>query len=211
MWGSIGTGGKRHRGDDGEAGDKEGSICRLLHQFDARIRAQEGLAATYFLAEGDQVIVPAMVEGNTYYENNKPEKGQPHMFGPRRTTLAAAFLRKLIQIDLTKSGQKETELIQFFDQIAGITKNPTVVQQLELLKVLVAKFNTPKLLEGEISLCQFFKTKKSPKYVFSIVFQQGSPFQHTYDLVRVGLMGAGATLADGPPPPGPGIRAIPKK
>ena len=179
MWDAMGDTSrqpKRQRG--GEDGEGGWAGNKMLHSLDARMRTQEGMLATYFLAEGDMVLVPAMVEGNKYYDDARPDKGQPHVYGPRRTSLGKAFLNKLSTIDITKSEGKEAEAIQFFDSIAAATNGPTVGQQLGLLKTLNAKLNTPQLLEGEICACMFFKTKKSPRYIFSIQFQPGSPYKH---------------------------------
>ena len=78
----------------------------------------EGLLPCYFLAEEDKIIVPAMNEGNSLYDGNKPEKGLPHPLGPRRTSLAAAFLNCIGAVDLTKFPPEILQQIKFFDEVA---------------------------------------------------------------------------------------------
>ena len=116
----------------------------------------------------------------------------------------------LSQADLTASGPSEQALIAFYDKIAEQAGQPKVEVQKQMLVDMMAHFNTPQLLEPEIASCMYFKTKKSEKYIFSIEFQPHSPLRHCYEFVRVGLLGSGATLTDGPPPRGPLIRGIPK-
>ena len=198
---------KVKRGDRED--DNGGSQNKMLHNLDTRLRSMEGRTATYFLTPTSP-FVSALQTANEAYDSKKPAKGQPHEFGPRRTTLAGAFLVCLSQVDLTACSSSEQELVKFFNQVAAATGQPTVEKQKELLANLVAHYTTPKLLEPEISVCQFFKTRKQDKFIFAIEFQPHSPLRHCYELVRVGLISSGATLADGSPPRGPLIREIPR-
>jgi len=199
--------GKRSRGEG--KGDEAGSVNKVLHNLDARVRNQEGKTATYFVSD-QSPLAQALVKANEHYDAKKPAKGQPHELGPRRTTLAGAFLLALSQADLGAIGQEEKNMIGFFDTVAEKVGGPKIQDQQQLVISLVATYNTPKLLEPEIQTCMFFKTKKTNKYVFAIEFQPHSPLRHCYEFVRIGLMGAGATLADGSPPRGPLIRDIPR-
>ena len=70
MWiGSVSPA-KKHKAD-GEVKDEGKSVHQMLHSLDGRLRAQEGLLATYFLAENDSILVPAMIQGNAYYDGKK--------------------------------------------------------------------------------------------------------------------------------------------
>ena len=209
MW-VNGEGGGTRRKTSEKSERSDGSACKMLHNLDSRMRALEGKTPTYFLPAGN-VFVEKLIEGNKYYDDKKPPKGQAHSLGPRRTTLAGMFLCQLAKADIGSSKPSEQDMIKFFDTVAQATGNPTIAKQHELLQSLVAHYSTPKLLEPEIAQCLFFKTKKQEQYIFSIEFQPHSPLKHCYELVRIGLSAAGATMADGPPPRGPTIREIPKQ
>ena len=107
---------KRPRGSDKEekwstTGSSMSRTYRMLHNLDTRVRAQEGQLSAFFLAEGETVLLPALLAANKHYEDLKPSKGQPHQLGPRRTTLAGAVMLALAKADLFKCSKPELELI----------------------------------------------------------------------------------------------------
>ena len=202
---------KQKTGDGGGTGETDKAVHKMLWSLDTRLRIQEGRLPCYFLAEKDEVLVPAMIEGNRIYDDSKPDKGKPHSMGPRRTTLAAAFLNRIASADLTQAGLTGSDLlVTFFNRTAALTKTITVEEQQVLLKHLLESYTTPQMLETEVRACMFFKTKKNPKYLFSIEFNDHSPLKHCYDYIRICLKGAGAEPTDGSPPMGPLIRDIPR-
>ena len=201
---------KRAHSETSGGRDMQGKVCSMLHNLDARMRAQEGKVATYFLPDSDPAIVLPMIAANKAYDDKKPERGKPHEFGPRRTTLAGGCLLAISKVDLKALGAVEQQYMVWFDQIATQTGTPSVAAQLGLLKELLKTLDTAQKLEPEIAVCQFFKTKKASKYIFAIEFQPYSPFRHTYDLIRLVLSAAGGVAADGSPPRGPQIRDIPR-
>ena len=217
MWtqgeGAAGAAHKRPRGSEEEKWSTTGSSMsrtyRMLHNLDTRVRAQEGQLSAFFLAEGETVLLPALLAANKHYEDLKPSKGQPHQLGPRRTTLAGAVMLALAKADLSKCSKTELELIEFYNAIAEKAHTPAIHEQQEIMKVLVAKYTTAQMMEPEVRNCQFFKTKQSPRYLFAIEFQPHSPLRHCYEFIRVGLLCANAIPTDGSPPKGPLIREIP--
>ena len=125
----------------------------MLHNLDTRLRAQEGKVSTYFFEQNNPFAVE-LEKANTFYDSKKPAKGQPHELGPRRTTLAGAFLLALSKCDLTLPSMKPA--IDFFNKIATTLQNPTIEQQKAILVELMAAYSSPKNMEMEISQCLFF-------------------------------------------------------
>ena len=79
----------------------EGAIHKVLWSLDTRLRHLEGKLPSYFLSANDEVVVPAMIGANKIYDGQHT-KGAAHPMGPRRTTLAAGFLKRVAEIDLAK-------------------------------------------------------------------------------------------------------------
>ena len=194
----------------------ERAIHKVLWSLDTRLRHLEGKLPSYFLSASDQVVVPAMIGANKIYDGQHV-KGAAHPLGPRRTTLAAGFLKRVAEIDLAKVEGELAVFAKNCDEISVLTKTITIAEQKALLIKLLASYTTPQLLEQEIAACLFFKCKKQDKdskedrYFFAIEVQQQSFLVHIFPLMRLMLKGAKATLADGPPPSGPLIRDIPRE
>ena len=155
-----------------------------------------------------------MEGANKQYES-RLKNGVAHPDGPRRTTLAAGFLNAIVQAKLDAAEPAIVQQIKFYDEIAGLTKSPTIAEQQVILTKLLASYTTAKKMEPEISLCQFFPTKKpgtggKKRYYMAIEFSPSSPLRHVVEFVRVCLQAAGAIPIDGPPPMGPIIRDIPR-
>ena len=194
----------------------EGAIHKILWSLDTRLRHLEGKLPSYFLCATDPVVVPAMQAANKIYDD-KHVKGAAHPLGPRRTTLAAGFFQRVAECDLTKVEGEALAFSKECDVIAGMAKTITIAEQKALLLKLLAGYTSPQHLETEIAACLFFKCKnkgkesKEDRFFFAIEVQQQSFLVHVFPLIRLVLKGAKATLADGPPPPGPLIRDIPRE
>ena len=187
----------------------------MLWNLDFRTRTLEGKVPSYFLAESDTVIVPALQAAAKVYDD-QAQKGVAHPLGPKRTTLAAGFLNRIVTADLAQVQGDALKHMQDQDKICELTKTIKIAEQQTLMQHLLQSYTTAKHMEQEIAHCQFFKCKKPTKgettarYFFSIEIQSHSPLVRCYPYIRLALMGAGAIYADGPPPLGPLIRDIPK-
>ena len=198
----------------GVGGGGDDAIHKMLWSLDSRIRTQEGKVPSFFLLGTDPVLVPALIQGNATYDSLHT-KGVAHPLGPRRTTLAAAFLRRIAEADLSQTSEASARFLKEADQIAAFTKTITILEQQKLLIHLLTTYTSANLLETEIAACLFFKCKKPNKeknerYFFSIEIQPSSPMIHIYPFIRLAMIGAAAIPADGPPPLGPLIRDIPR-
>ena len=107
--GEAGVGGakKLKRGAEDRTDPKGGSStggvhARLMHQMDYRIRIMEGHIPTFFLAQNDTVLLPAMQAGEKVYTKKTPEKGQPHPLGAKRLQLGATLLNCVASMDIKK-------------------------------------------------------------------------------------------------------------
>ena len=202
------------KGGDGEDEKTEKATHKLLWSLDNRVRQLEGQIPSYFLSEGDTLLLPALENANKGWEG-KLKKGEKHPDGPRRTTLAAGVLNALAKADLSQASVESKEEIKFYDELAAMTKTPTVAEQQEILKKLLASYTSAQKLEPEVTVCSFFTTKKpdasgKKRYFFALEFSPLSPLRHTVEYVRICLKAAGAVQNDGPPPMGPLIREIPR-
>ena len=208
---------KKRKGPErwGEQEENKGAgKGRLMWSLDYRLRTLEGKVPTYFLAEEDKLLVPAMTEAAQRYDS-KLVKGQAHPDGPKRTTLAAAALNALALADLTKADQNTTAMITEFDKISALAHAPSVAEQQTILVTALASYTTAKKMEPEVSACVFYRTKKKGpdgknKILFQLEFSDKSPLRHTVEFTRVCMSAIGATSLDGPPPPGPLIREVPR-
>ena len=204
---------KKHKGRESKGG--ESAVNKMLWNLDFRTRTLEGKVPSYFLAESDVIVVPALLAAAKVYDDLS-QKGVAHPMGPKRTTLAAGFLNRIATADLTQVEGEALKYVQEQDKIAELTRTIKVAEQQALLQHLLKSYVTAKHMEPEIAHCQFFKCKKpskgdtSARYFFSIELQGHSPLVHCYPFIRVAMIGAGAVYADGPPPLGPQIRDIPR-
>ena len=103
------------------------------------------------------------------------------------------------------------------DKLAEMTKGMDMKEQQALLTYLLGTYKTAQHLEPEIAACLFFKFKKPDKTTkkerrfFAWGLQPHPRLVHVYPYIRMALVFANATAADGPPPSGPLIRGVPKK
>ena len=65
---------------------------------------------TYFLAQNDTQILPAMLAGDLVYTKKALEKGKPHPLGPKRLQLGASLLNYVAswELDLVGGGRQKT-------------------------------------------------------------------------------------------------------
>ena len=201
--------------DNENTHDTDTAVHKMAWNLDTRVRHIEGMIPSFFLLETDTIIVPHMIAGNTKYDSQL-KKGQPHPHGPRRTSLAAAFLNAISVAELDKAvGEVEIQR-DFYDSVAELAKIPKMAEQQILLKKLLTSYDTAKKMEPEITQCLFFKTKKpdpdskANRYYFSIAFSPFSPLRHTAEFVRLCIMSSNAMVLDGPPPLGTIMRDIPR-
>ena len=192
----------------------EKTTHKMLWSLDSRMRHMEGQVPSYFLTEGDKLLIPALEQANKNYDS-KLKKGTPHPDGPRRTTLAAAALNAIAEADIDAAEGEAKEQIEFFDKLAAMTKSPTIKEQQWVLKTCLQSYTTAQKMETEILTCQFFATKKQTtegkkRYFFALEFSPTSPLRHTVEFARVVFQAIGAKPTDGPPPLGPIIRDIPR-
>jgi hypothetical protein len=197
-------------------GGGESAVNKMLWSLDNRLRHIEGKIPSFFLAASDNVVVPAMIAANKAYDE-LAVKGAAHPHGARRTSLAAGFLNRVSEADVTKVDGEAATFATHCDQIAQMTKTLSLAEQQTLLIHLLKSFDTAQKMESEVAACMFFKCKKQSKdtkedrYFFALELQPSSYLVHCHPLIRLVLMGAKAKLADGPPPQGPLIRNIPRK
>ena len=186
----------------------------MLWALDTRVRNIEGQIPSFFLTEEDALLVPALTAANATYDS-RHSKGSAHPDGPRRTSLAAKLLITLSKADLKRASPTVVQAIAFHDQIALLSKSPSITEQQTLLVELLKSYTTAKHMEPEVTQCLFFATKKPNKagkkrFFFSLPFSPMSMLRHTMDFVRICLLEVGAEFVDGPPPLGPTIREIPR-
>ena len=154
-----------------------------------------------------------MQVGEAVYKKKTPEKGQPHPLGPKRLQYAASLLNCVSTIDLQAPEYSSiaTPLNDTFKEL-GL---PDLVAQQKVILEHLKTFTTPDLLAPHIKSCTFFKCKKGDKdgksrFILGIELQSDTIFRYCADVVRVTIEGSGATRADGPPPPGPVVRSLPR-
>ena len=103
------------------------------------------------------------------------------------------------------------------DKVVEMTKGMDMKEQQALLTYLLGTYITAQHLEPEIAACLFFKGKKPDKttkkkrHFFALELQPHSPLVNVYPFIRMAMVFANATAADGPPPSGPLISGVPKK
>ena len=91
------------------------------------------------------------------------------------------------------------------------------VDMKEQLAYLLSTYSTAQHLEPEIAACPLFKCKtpdkisKKERYFFALDIQPHLPLTSVYPLIKMALIYANATAADGLPPSGPLIRGAPRK
>ena len=207
---------KKHKSDgpDGDGTTTDKAVHKMIWSLDARTRNLEGMIPSFFLSEDDKFIVPSLLEANKVYDTALI-KGKPHPHGPRRTSLAAAFLNTIAKADLSKATPATTTMIATLDKALTLCKSPTIAEQQTILKGLLETFTSAQIMEPEVNHCSFFGTKKpgedgKKRYYFSIAFSPQSMLRHIVEFVRVSMSAAGAKQTDGPPPLGPIIRDIPR-
>ena len=105
---------KKRKGQERSKGG-EAAVNKMLWNLDFRTRTLEGKVPSYFLAEDDQVIVPAMLAAAKLYDD-QAQKGVAHPLGPKRTTLAAGFLNRIALADLS---QVAGDALKFMQEAGG--------------------------------------------------------------------------------------------
>lgn len=105
----------KHRRSEKDTGAGEAQVekatHRMLWSLDSRVRHIEGQTPSYFLVEGDTLLIPGLEGANRVYDS-KIKRGTPHPDGPRRTSLAAAALNAIADADLTAAeGEVKDRLI----------------------------------------------------------------------------------------------------
>ena len=133
---------------------------KMMWSLDTRVRQMEGQVPSYFLTEGETLLVPALEQANKNWEA-KLQKGAAHPDGPRRTTLAAGVLNALSKADLSRADQEAQQEIQFYNNMAAMTKSPTVEEQQQILITLLQSYTTAQRMEPEVTVCSFFSTEKA--------------------------------------------------
>ena len=129
---------KRGAPNDGERASKHGAGYKggeatvekaqhkMLWSLDSRLRHVAGQVPSYFLLEGDTLLIPALEDANKQYDS-KRKKGTAHPDGPRRTTLAAAAaFNAMSTADLSAAEGEAKEAIAFYDKMVAMTKSPTI-------------------------------------------------------------------------------------
>ena len=210
--------GEEDGGEDGEGEDGDGggqTQNKLLSQLDYRVRVIEGRLPTYFLPHDEIVILPALQAANKIWDDKKPAKGQPHPLGARRCSYAAAFMNCIVLCDISKAEGAALASIEAHDGLAKILGQSTISQQKASLQFLLMTYTTHEKMSSEVSACVFMKCKKPDeqgkhRHIFALEVDPMSGLRYCVDFMRIALENQGAIRADGPPPPGPLVRALPK-
>lgn len=211
--------GSRHekrKGAGGGGTEGESAVNKLLWSLDTRLRHLEGKTPSCFLDSDDKIIVPALIQADKKYDD-KHIKGSAHPMGPRRTSLAAGFLTQISKAQLDKAEGAALTYMEKCDKVAEMKKGMDMKEQQALLVYLLSTYTTAQHLEPETAACFFFKCKKPNKtskkerHFFALRLQPHSPLVNVYPFIRMALVFANATSADGPPPASPLVRGVSKK
>lgn len=201
-------------GGAGSASAGNGVGKKTGENLDFRLRVAESILMANLRVEKEKYAHPVwqmLFGAKQHWEAAKGAKGEKHVSGPERHTLAIGVLKIMKDADtlekVTTLFTPVTDQVKAHDAMAGILGNPIIAKQVEALGAFAKTIQAgpagfAKMAEW-IAHLQFTETKKGDAMLLRFAIKDESTLKACGPALSLLFQAAGAIPLDGTAPPGP--------